>query len=172
MREQVALLVHGTALHRDVVPQAGERRLEAFAAIDDDEFGSASPRLVRSWSAARQAASLAAHVPDREHHLLAVAPDAERDQQRDSGGLAIQTNLDHRAVENQSVDVVAGEIALLPGLPGRAGLLPGAADDVLADVAFEQLGQRPTHAAGVHAGEIGLGDQRFGPAAEPLVGRQ
>jgi len=116
--------------------------------------------------------ALATHVLDGEHHLLAVAADAERDQQRDGGGLAIQTNLDHRAVENQPDNVVASEITLLPGLPGRAGLLPGAADDVLANVAFEQLGQRPTHAAGVHAGEIGLGDQRLGPAAEPLVGRQ
>jgi hypothetical protein len=40
--------------------------------------------------------------------------------------------------------------------------LPGAADHVLADVALEQLGERPAHAAGVHAGEIGLGDQRLG----------
>jgi hypothetical protein len=37
---------------------------------------------------------------------------------------------------------------------------------------FEQLGQRPAHPAGVHAGQIGLGDQRLGAPAEPLIGRQ
>ena len=116
--------------------------------------------------------ALAAHVLDRQHHLLPVAADAERDQQRDGGGLAIEPDLDHGAVEDQPDDVLAGEIALLPGLPGRAGPLPGAADHVLADVALEQLGQRPAHPAGVHPGEIGLGDQRLGAVAEPLVGRQ
>jgi hypothetical protein len=38
--QQVALLVHGAALDRHVVPQAGERRFQAFAAIDDDEVRS------------------------------------------------------------------------------------------------------------------------------------
>ena len=64
------------------------------------------------------------------------------------------------------------QIALLPGLPGRAGSLPGAADHVLADVALEQPGERAAYPAGVHPGEIGLGDQRLGAVGEPLVGRQ
>ena len=83
-----------------------------------------------------------------------------------------RTHPHDRAVEDQADDVLAGEITLLPGHPGRASSLPGAADDVLADVALEQLGQRPAHAARVHPGEIGLGDQGFGALAEPLVGRQ
>src|SRR6188472_1298294 len=84
----------------------------------------------------------------------------------------IQANLDHRAVEDQPDNVIVAKVTPLPSLPGRAGLLPGAADDILADVAFEQLGKRPAHPAGVRPGEVGLGDQRLGPATEPLVGRQ
>jgi hypothetical protein len=171
--EQIALLVHGAALDRHVVPQAGERRFEAFATVDNDQL--------RPGHAARHeilqhrppgGLALAAQVPDRQHHLLAVAADAERDQQRDGGGLAIQANLDHRAVEDQPDDVVAGEITPLPGLPGRARSLPGAADHVLADVTLEQPGEGPAHAARVHPGEIRLGDQGFGAEREPFVGRQ
>src|SRR4029434_2303675 len=47
-----------------------------------------------------------------------------------------------------------------------------AADHVLADVALEQPGERPAHAAGIHAREIGLGDQSFGAVAEPFVSGQ
>jgi hypothetical protein len=164
---------HRAALDRHVVPQAGERRFQAFAAVDDHQFGSAEPTAGQVVQhGAPRGLAFAAHVLDGENHLLAVAADTERDQQRDGRGLAIEPHLDHRPIEDQADDVVAGEITRLPRLPGRAGPLPGAADHVLADVALEQLGQRPTHAAGVHAGEIGLGDQRLGPAAEPLVGRQ
>jgi hypothetical protein len=39
-------------------------------------------------------------------------------------------------------------------------------------VAGEQAGQRPAHPAGVHPGQVDLGDQRLGAMAEPLVSRQ
>ena len=120
--EQVALLVHGAALHRHVGPQARERRLEALAAVDDDQLwlGQAARQQIVEHGPPG-GFGLAAHVLDREHHLLAVAADAEDNQQRDGGGLAIQPHLDHGAVEDQPHDVVAGQIALLPGLPGRRG---------------------------------------------------
>jgi hypothetical protein len=38
-------------------------------------------------------------------------------------------------------------------------------------VAGEQGLECPAHPAGVDPGEIDFGDQRLGPAAEPLVGR-
>ena len=138
--EEVALLVHGAALDRHVVPQAGERRLETLAAIDDHQLrlGHAAGRKVVEHLPP-SGLTLAAHVLDREHHLLAVAADAECDQQRDGRGLLVEADLDHRAVEDQPDDVIAGKITLLPALPGRAGPLPGAADHILADVAGEQL---------------------------------
>jgi hypothetical protein len=78
MGEQVTLLMHGAALHRHVVPQAGERRFEPLAAIDDHQ--------VRLGQAARQQIvensppggfGLATRVPNGEHHLLAVAADPD-----------------------------------------------------------------------------------------------
>jgi hypothetical protein len=171
--EQVALLVHGAALDRHVVPQAGERRFEPLAAVDNHQLrlGEATRHQIVEGGAPG-GFSLAAHVLDREHHLLPVTADAERDQQGNGRGLAIETHPHDRAVEDQADDVLAGEITLLPSHPGRARSVPGAADDVLADVALEQLGQCPADAARVHPGEIGLGDQGFGAVAEPLVGRQ
>ena len=84
----------------------------------------------------------------------------------------VQPDLDDGAVEDQPDDALTGEIALLPGLPGRAGPLPRPADHVLANLVREQAAQRTAHPTGVHPGEIGLGDQSLGAMAEPLVGRQ
>ena len=143
MGQQVALLVNRAALDRHVVPQAGERRFQAFAAVDDHQFGSAEPtagQVVQHGPPRGRA--LATHVLDGEHHLLAVAADTEGNQQRDGRGLAIEPHLDDGAVEDQADDIVAGEITLLPSLPGRAGPLPGPADHVLAHMALEQPGQR------------------------------
>ena len=39
-------------------------------------------------------------------------------------------------------------------------------------MALEQLGERPARPAGVHPGEVDLGDQGFGAMGEPLVGGQ
>jgi hypothetical protein len=99
------------ALDRHVVPQAGERRFQAFAAVDDHQVGPRKPaagQVLQHGPPSSRA--LAAQVPDREHHLLAVAPNTEGDQQRDGGGLAIEPHPDHRAVEDQPHEVVAGEI--------------------------------------------------------------
>ena len=88
------------------------------------------------------------------------------------GGLPVEPDLNDGAVQDQPDDVLAGEIAPLPRLPGRTGPPPSPADHVLADMAGEQAAQRPAYPAGVHAGQVGLGDQGFGTMAEPLVGWQ
>ena len=98
--------------------------------------------------------------------------DAECDQQRDGRSLLVEADFDHRPVEDQPDDVFAGKITLLPALPGRAASLPCPADHVLAYPTGEQPRQCSPHPAGVHPGEIGLGDQRLGTMAEPLVGRK
>ena len=36
--QRVAFLVHRAALHRDIAPRVGERRLQALAAVDDEEL--------------------------------------------------------------------------------------------------------------------------------------
>lgn len=64
---------------------------------------------------------LTAHVLDGEHHLLAVPPNPKGDQRREGGRLTIEPHLDHRVVEDQAEDVVAGEITPLSGLQGGAG---------------------------------------------------
>src|ERR687891_279890 len=85
MGQKIALLVNRAALDRHVVPQAGERRFEAFATIDDDEIRSGEPAAGQAIQhGAPSGLAFAAHVLDGEHHLLAVAADAERDQQRDA----------------------------------------------------------------------------------------
>ena len=85
---------HPAALHRHVVPQAGERRLEALAAIDDHQLGlgqAARQQIVEHGPPSGLA--LTAQVLDGEHHLLAVAADAERDQERDGRGLGSSRTL-------------------------------------------------------------------------------
>src|SRR5688500_10540943 len=173
MSEQVALLVLGAALHRHVVPQAGERRLEPFAAVDDHQlrFGQATRQQIVEHGAP-SGFGLTAHVPNGEHHLLAVAADPERDQQRDGGRSAIEPDLDHGAIENQPHDVVSSQIAPLPGLPGGAGLVPSTTDGILADAAGKQGLEGPAHPTGVDAGEVDPGDQQLGAPAQAPVGRQ
>jgi hypothetical protein len=86
--------------------------------------------------------ALAAHVLDRERHLLPVAADAEHHQPGDAGGLAVEPHADRGAVENQPGRVLADQVAPAPGLPVGSHLAPGAADHVLAHRASEQGGKR------------------------------
>ena len=120
--QEVALLVDGAALDRHVVPQARERRLEAPAAVGDHQLrlGHATGQQIVEHGSPG-GFTLTAHVLDREHHLLAVAADAEGNQERDRGRLAIEPDLDHGAVQDQADDVVAGQITFLPDLPRPSG---------------------------------------------------
>ena len=60
MGEKISMLVHRAALDRHVGPQRRQRLFEAPRTIDDTtSSGVRNPRLTRSSSSARQAASLA-----------------------------------------------------------------------------------------------------------------
>ena len=39
VREEIAVLMHGAPLHRNVIPNGGNRALKPRAAIDDEEIG-------------------------------------------------------------------------------------------------------------------------------------
>jgi hypothetical protein len=64
--------------------------------------GVVNPRLMRSSSSARQAASLSRHASwDCQQHLLAVRAHAERQKERDRGRASVEGDTDNRAVEDQ-----------------------------------------------------------------------
>src|SRR5512144_2421779 len=77
--------------------------------------------------------ALAAHVAHRQQHLLAVAADAEDNEERDRRRLLVEPDTHDGAVEDQPDDVFLGERALRPGFPIRLHLPPDAADRILAD---------------------------------------
>ena len=116
--------------------------------------------------------ALAAHVLDREQHLLAVRAHADDDEQRDRGRLAVEPDAHHGAVEDQPHDRLLGQRAGVPGVPVALHLAPDPADRVLADRAAEQGAERPAHPARIGAGEVGAGDQRVGGERAALIGPQ
>ena len=84
MGEEVALLVHRAALHRNIAPQAGQRRLQALAAVYDQKLRrlqATAGKVLQDMAPGRL--GLPAHVLDREQNLLAVPPHPKHDQQRD-----------------------------------------------------------------------------------------
>ena len=113
--------------------------------------------------------ALAAHVLDAEQHLLAVAPHAERHQQRQPG----------RALTRRTAPPSRrGRGARHRPAPDRATALPvgldlvalSPADHVHHDRAAEQRGQRPAYPPRIGSGKICGGDQRLGAPGQPLVG--
>ena len=165
------MLVDRAALGRHVRPQGGQRLLQTGRAVDDEQLGRpqpASDQIVEQRPPRRLA--LAAHVLDRQQHLLAVGADAEDDQEGDAGGLPVEPDADDRAVEDQPHDRLGGEIATVPGVPVALDLAPGAAHDVLADRPTEERRKGAAYPARVGAGQIGRGDQRVGGLRATLVG--
>ena len=170
MGKQVPMLMNRTTLDRYRRPQRCQRRLQAPAAVDDQQLRRgqlAADQIVQEGAPRRLA--LATHVAQAQKNLLPVPADAQRHQHRDPGRPLVQPDLDHRAVQNDANDVVVRQIALLPGFPVALHLAPGPAYRVLADRPAEQ-GSQGT--AGVGSGQIGSGDQGLGPFGQPLVGRQ
>ena len=96
------------------------------AAADHRTPGSPSGNLFRppprsratSSRSARQAASLSpAHVLDCEKNLLAVLPDAQRDQQRNRCRLSVEPHAHHHPVEDHPDDRLIGERTAIPSVP-------------------------------------------------------
>jgi len=101
------VLVNRAALCRDVRPQRCERLLQTGRAVDDQELGRLQPagdEIVEQRPPGGLA--LAAHVAHGQQHLLAVAANAEDDQQRDRCRLLVQPDAHDGAVEDQPDDVV------------------------------------------------------------------
>ena len=167
------MLVHRATLDRHVGPQRRQRLFEARRAVDDDQLRrsqSTPDEIVEQRAPGRLA--FAAHALDRQQHLLAVRPHAERDEQRDRGRLPVEPNARDRAVEDQPDDRLLGERAPIPGIPIALHLAPGSADHVLADRPGEDRRQRATHPAGIGPCEISPGDQGVGGKSATLIGAQ
>jgi hypothetical protein len=96
------VLVKRATLHRHVIPDGGNRLVEPGGAVDDEEFRlpQATPSEIVE-DGAPSFSTLAAHVLDREQHLLAISPHPKHDQEGDGGRLAVEPHPHHRAVENE-----------------------------------------------------------------------
>ena len=159
MREKMPMLVRRAPLHRHRGPEGSERLLQPGGAVEDQELR--GPQPARDQVVGHRPPgdlTLAPHGADGEQHLLPVPADAKHHQQRNRGGLAVQPDPHHGAVQNEADDVLSAEVASAPGLPIRLHLAPGPADHVLAKSAPEQRRQRPLHPARVRAGEVCRGD--------------
>src|SRR3954451_23189632 len=165
--------VDDAALSGHIGPERGERLLQAGRPIDDHELRclqASGHEIVQDRPPGRLA--LAAHVFDRQQHLLPILAHAEHDQQRDRGRLAVEPHPHHRAVEDEADDRLGRQVASGPGVPIRLHLPPHPADHVLADRPTKERGKGPPDPARVGAGQVSPGDQRLGSARQALVGRE
>ena len=64
------------------------------------------------------------NVLDGQQHLLAVLTHAEHNQEHDRGGLAIEPDPHHGAIEDQADDRLVRQRAGIPGIP--VSFLPSA----------------------------------------------
>src|SRR5581483_1605308 len=105
MRQQVPVLVRGTALHRHAIPHGGDYSLKPWRAVDNEEFGTAQAapdEIVEQDTPGF--GTLATHTLDREQYFLTVRTHADDNQQRYRGRLAVEPHAHHSAVEDQSHD--------------------------------------------------------------------
>ena len=123
--QQVAVLVDRAALGWHVTPEGGQRLLQPSPAVDDQELWLAQPALDEIVEhGAPRLAGLATHVLDGQQHLLAVLAHPEHDQEHDRGGLAIEPDPHHGAIEDQADDRLVRQRAGIPGIP--VSFLPSA----------------------------------------------
>ena len=92
---------------------------------------------------------------DREQHLLAVRAHADDDEQRDGGGLPVEPDAHHRAVEDQPYAGLFLQRPGIPSVPVGLHLAPDPAHRVLADRAAEIARRaRADNSARIDAGEV------------------
>ena len=165
------MLVNRAALDRRVGPQRSQRPFQARRAVGDDQLRRPQPPLAEIVEQrAPGGLAFSAHAPDRQHHLLAVGPHAERRQERDRRRALVEADADNGTVKDQPHDRLLDERPRVPGVPVTFHLAPGAADHVLAHRPGEHRSQCPPNPAGIGPGKIGPGDQRVGRLGAPLVG--
>jgi len=110
----------GTSPH-----SAASRLLQPRPAVDDQELWLPQPALDEIVEhGAPRLAGLATHVLDGQQHLLAVLAHPEHDQEHDRGGLAIEPDPHHGAIEDQADDRLVRQRAGIPGIP--VSFLPSA----------------------------------------------
>jgi hypothetical protein len=149
-----------------LAPERHQRGFEARGAIDDYELGPLqAARIEVCEELAPGRGAFAAHVADGKQHLLTVSAHADRRQHRDVRGLPVQPRPDHRAVQDQTHDVLLGQAAGAPRLPVDLHLAPCAADHVLAHSA---LAREMFVAGGCF---VRLRPRRSGLGLEPLFER-
>jgi hypothetical protein len=146
VRQQISMLMNGTALDRYAVPNGGNRFLQSRRAVDDQERR--PPQTAPDQTIKNGTPSFGrfpAHVLDREQHLLAVGAHANDHEQRDRRGFAIEPDANDCAVEDQPHNRLIGQRTGVPGVPIAFDLAPDPAHDVLADALAEQRCQSTPH---------------------------
>ena len=80
--EQVAMLMNRAPLDRHAIPDSGNRLLQPWRPVNDEELRpsqAARDQVVEHRTPRLRA--LAAHVPDRQQHLLAILAHPDHDEE-------------------------------------------------------------------------------------------
>jgi hypothetical protein len=101
-----------------------------------------------------------------------VVAHAEHDQEHDRGGLAVEPDPHHGAIEDQADDRLLGERAGIPRIPIAFHLPPHPAHRSLADRTAKDGRECPPHPTRIGPGKIGADNQRIGVLGSPLVSAQ
>ena len=142
MGEEVAMFVNRAALDQNIRPKPGQRLLDAWSAIDDDELSplqAAFDEVVEERSPGGFA--FTAHVLARERHLLAVLSHAKGDEKRDRRRFLVEPDPHDRAIEDQPDDWLVGEGAGVPGIPIALNFAPDPDKNTLLENAIAAASQ-------------------------------
>src|SRR5437764_743755 len=135
--------------------------------------GLTSPRLTRLSRTARHASLVSPPMfltANSTFWPSSRTPSTTR--KHDCGGLPVEPDPHHGAVENQADNRLLGQRAGVPGIPIALYLAPHPAHRILADGTAKDGGERPARPTRVGSGKIGAGDQCIGLPGSPLVGPQ